>query len=65
MKLSQVEREDFNAQAKASMRNFLRSKSWVEKVAAIERMNVATGWQSGRCVRLCTAESTDRGDDAV
>jgi hypothetical protein len=31
----------FNARAKASMQEFLRSKSWVEKVESIERMNVA------------------------
>jgi hypothetical protein len=31
----------FNARAKASMQVFLRSKSWVEKVESIERMNVA------------------------
>jgi len=30
-----------NLRAKASMREFLRSKSWVEKVESIERMNVA------------------------
>lgn len=32
----------FNARAKASMRQFLRAKSWEEKVKAIERMNVAS-----------------------
>jgi hypothetical protein len=32
----------FNARAKASMRHFLRSKSWVEKVESIERMSVAS-----------------------
>jgi hypothetical protein len=32
----------FNARAKASMREFLRSKSWVEKVESIERMNAAS-----------------------
>jgi hypothetical protein len=32
----------FNARAKASMREFLRSKTWEEKVAAIERMNEAS-----------------------
>jgi hypothetical protein len=31
----------FNARAKAAMRVFLRSKTWVEKVESIERMNVA------------------------
>jgi hypothetical protein len=32
----------FNARAKASMREFLRSKTWEEKVASIERMNEAS-----------------------
>jgi hypothetical protein len=46
----------FNARAKASMREFLRSKTWEEKVESIERMNVAgkvareamkeTGWRA-------------------
>jgi hypothetical protein len=31
----------FNARAKASMREFLRSKSWEEKVESIERMREA------------------------
>jgi len=35
------EKTAFNLRAKASMREFLRSKSWVEKVESIERMNVA------------------------
>ena len=34
------EKTAFNARAKASMRTFLRSKTWVEKVESIERMNV-------------------------
>jgi hypothetical protein len=36
------EKTAFNARAKASMRAFLRSKSWVEKVESIERMNAAS-----------------------
>ena len=32
----------FNARAKASMREFLRSKTWEEKVMSIERMNRAS-----------------------
>ncbi len=36
------EKMAFNARAKASMREFLRSKSWVEKVRSIERMNAAS-----------------------
>jgi hypothetical protein len=31
----------FNARAKTSMQEFLRSKSWEEKVESIERMNAA------------------------
>lgn len=31
----------FNAQAKISMLQFLRSKSWPEKIRSIERMNEA------------------------
>ena len=34
-------RTEFNARAKLSMRNYLRSKSWEEKVRSIERMNAA------------------------
>jgi len=30
-----------NARVKKSMREYLRSKSWVEKVESIERMNAA------------------------
>jgi hypothetical protein len=36
-----VEKAEFNKRAKASMREFLRSKTWEEKVASIERMNEA------------------------
>ncbi len=36
------EKMAFNLRAKASMREFLRSKSWVEKVESIERMNAAS-----------------------
>jgi len=32
----------FNARAKASMRLFLKSKTWPEKIASIERMNLAS-----------------------
>jgi hypothetical protein len=32
----------FNARAKASMREYLRSKTWEEKVESIERMNFAS-----------------------
>jgi hypothetical protein len=36
------EKTAFNARAKASMREYLRSKTWEEKVASIERMNAAS-----------------------
>ncbi len=35
------EKAAFNARAKASMQDYLRSKSWEEKVKSIERMNAA------------------------
>ena len=41
MRTFAVEKAVFNARAKASMREFLRSKTWEEKVASIERMNEA------------------------
>ncbi len=31
----------FNARAKASMREYLRSRTWPEKIESIERMNKA------------------------
>jgi hypothetical protein len=36
------EKAAFNARAKALMLEFLRSKSWVEKVESIERMTAAS-----------------------
>ena len=36
-----VEKTAFNARAKASMREYLKSRSWPEKIASIERMNEA------------------------
>ena len=35
------EKTEFNARAKASMREYLKSRSWPEKIASIERMNEA------------------------
>ena len=35
------EKTAFNARAKASMRVYLKSRSWPEKIASIERMNEA------------------------
>ncbi len=36
------EKMAFNARAKASMDEYLRSRTWVEKVRSIERMNQAS-----------------------
>ncbi len=36
---SDAEKTAFNARAKASMQEYLRSKTWEEKVESIERMN--------------------------
>ncbi len=35
------EKTVFNAQAKASMRAYLKSRTWPEKIESIERMNEA------------------------
>ena len=48
------EKAAFNARAKASMQEFLRSKSWEEKVESIERMNVA-----GKMAREAMRKATD------
>ena len=40
------EKTAFNARAKASMREYLRSRTWPEKIRSIERMN-----QAGRAAR--------------
>jgi hypothetical protein len=37
-----AEKTAFNARAKAGMEKYLRSKSWVEKVESIERMNISS-----------------------
>ncbi len=36
-----AEKTAFNARAKASMREYLRSRTWPEKIESIERMNEA------------------------
>lgn len=48
----------FNARAKASMREFLRSKTWEEKVASMERMNEA-GKKARRAMRERTQPSNE------
>jgi hypothetical protein len=35
------EKTELNARVKASMDQYLRAKTWVEKVESMERMNVA------------------------
>lgn len=35
------EKAAFNARAKASMREYLKSRTWPEKIRSIERMNEA------------------------
>ncbi len=53
----------FNARAKTSMREFLRSKTWEEKVESIERMNKA-GKMAREAMRKAmaskNAEATER-----
>jgi hypothetical protein len=50
----------FNARAKASMLQFLKSKSWPEKIKSIERMNAAAkkAREAMKKVRLKEAAST-------
>jgi hypothetical protein len=50
------EKTAFNARAKASMREYLRSKTWEEKVESIERMNKA-GKLAREAMRKAMAES--------
>jgi hypothetical protein len=40
--ISDAEKADFNARAKASMLVYLKSKSWPEKIRSIQRMNRAS-----------------------
>ncbi len=42
----------FNARAKASMDEYLRSRTWVEKVESIERMN-----EAGKIARAAMKEA--------
>lgn len=48
------EKLEFNARAKASMREFLRNKTWEEKVESIERMN-----EMSKHARAAMAEQRD------
>ena len=54
------EKSAFNARAKASMREFLRSKTWEEKVESIERMNEASRIAK-EAMRNALARETDDG----
>lgn len=47
-----AEKMAFNLGAKASMREFLRSKTWEEKVESIERMN-----EAGKIARAAMKEA--------
>jgi hypothetical protein len=47
-----AEKMAFNLRAKASMREFLRSKTWEEKVESIERMN-----EAGKIARAAMKEA--------
>jgi hypothetical protein len=49
------EKTAFNARAKASMRLYLKSKSWPEKIASIERMN-----EAGRLAREAMRRTRER-----
>jgi hypothetical protein len=53
------EKMAINLRAKASMREFLRSKSWVEKVESIERMNAA-GKMARDAMRQALGGQVDR-----
>jgi len=53
------EKMAMNLRAKASMQEFLRSKSWVEKVESIERMNAA-----GKMAREAMREALARNEGA-
>lgn len=50
------EKADFNARAKASMQEYLKSKTWPEKIRSIERMNKAA-----RIAREAMRKARQRG----
>jgi len=56
----------FNARAKASMRDYLKSRTWPEKIESIERMNEASrlAREGMRRTRKAGAEgSRERGSE--
>jgi hypothetical protein len=50
---------ELNARSEASMREFLRSKSWVENVESIERMNAASKLAREAMRKAMRAQSAD------
>lgn len=57
-----TEKTAYNARVKASMRQYLRSKTWPEKIESIERMNEAAklAREAMRRTREARAEGTRR-----
>lgn len=50
------EKSAFNARAKASMQEYLKSRTWPEKIRSIERMN-----KSARIAREAMRKARERG----
>ncbi len=51
----QQEKAELDAQSETQMREYLRSRTWEEKVEAIRRMN-----EFGKIARAAMKEATDR-----
>lgn len=58
------EKMAFNLRAKASMDEFLRAKTWVEKVKSIERMNRADRLAKEGMRKTLAAEKLAQAGDA-
>lgn len=54
------EKTAFNARAKASMQEYLKSRTWPEKIRSIERMNKAA-----RIAREAMKKARERNDDST
>jgi hypothetical protein len=56
-----AEKTAFNARSKASMRAYLKSRTWPEKIESIERMNEAArlAREGMRRTRMARAENID------
>ena len=52
------EKSEFNARAKASMKEYLKSRTWPEKIRSIERMNKAA-----RIAREAMKKARERSAD--